>query len=286
MQVPATKRPNFVVRAGRACVPTLHYWSQTEVHVYAFAIAANVLLSFYPMLILMLSVCRKLLHWNAGADAITFALNDYFPPDFIQWMALDKHTKSITSHGKLQLASVLLLLFTANGIFGPMEVALNRAWGCQTNRSLLKNQLVSYGLIFSCGILLMMSATLTAFGPVGGSQVETFIATILFTLAAVPTSILILFLIYWILPNCPVKAREALPVAIVVGLLLEGLKYLSLLARPWLQQKLLAEYGYHFRYAVAVVFWGFVASMLIVGGAEWSARRRRGINDRLRSEGS
>ena len=275
MQATATERPNFAIRTGRAFLPTLRYWLQTEVHVYAFAIAANVLLSFYPMLILMLSVCRKLLHWSAGANAITLALYDYFPPNFIQWMAEDRYTKSVTSHGKLQLASVLLLLFTANGIFGPMEVALNRAWGCTTNRSLVKNQLVSYGLIFMCGTLLMISATLTAFGPATGKTIETFASTLFFRLAAVPISILILFLIYWLLPNCPVKAGEVLPVAIVVGLVLEGLKYVSLLARPWLEQKLLAEYGYHFRYAVALVFWGFVGSLLILAGAEWSARHRR-----------
>jgi hypothetical protein len=31
--------------------PTFRYWMQTEVHVYAFSVAANVLLSFFPFLI-------------------------------------------------------------------------------------------------------------------------------------------------------------------------------------------------------------------------------------------
>ena len=33
---------------------TFRYWMQTEVHVYAFSVAANVLLSFFPFLIVML----------------------------------------------------------------------------------------------------------------------------------------------------------------------------------------------------------------------------------------
>ena len=274
---PAT-RPALWRRWWRGISPTLQYWFQTEVHVYAFSIAANVLLSFYPMLILMLSICRKALHWQAGADAVTFALNDYFPASFIQWMAEDKYTKSITSHGRLQVASVLLLLFTSNGIFMPMEIALNRVWGCRANRSLVRNQLISYGLIFACGTLLMLSATLTAlnnqFIATLNAPALAYASVVLLHIAAVPISVLMLLLIYWILPNCRVEAREVLPAAIIVGLILEGLKYLNLVLQPWTLRRLTAEYGYHFRYAVAVLFWGFVASMLILGGAEWTARRR------------
>ena len=68
-----------VVRLGRACMPTIRYWMETEVHVYAFSIAANVLLSFYPFLIVMISICRYFLRWPAAEQAILLGLNDYFP---------------------------------------------------------------------------------------------------------------------------------------------------------------------------------------------------------------
>ena len=64
--------------------------------------------------------------------------------------------------GRLQLTSMVLLLFTANGIFEPLEVALNRAWGVTKNRSYLKNQLVALGMIFLCGALALLSLMLTA----------------------------------------------------------------------------------------------------------------------------
>ena len=44
---------------------------------------------------------------------------------------------------------MVLLLFTANGIFEPLEVALNRAWGEVKNRSYLRNQMVALGMIFA-----------------------------------------------------------------------------------------------------------------------------------------
>ena len=46
-------------RAFAALAPTFRYWMQTEVHVYAFSVAANVLLSFYPFLIVTMSVSRR-----------------------------------------------------------------------------------------------------------------------------------------------------------------------------------------------------------------------------------
>ena len=46
--------------------------------------------------------------------------------------------------------------------FLPLEVALNRVWGFRNNRSYLRNQLISLGLVFACGSLALLSVGLTA----------------------------------------------------------------------------------------------------------------------------
>jgi membrane protein len=92
-----------------------------------------------------------------------------------------------------------------------------------------------------------------------------------FKMAAVPISILILFLIYWWLPNAKISARFVLPPAIFVGLALEALKYINLLTWPLWRRKLHAEYG-PFYYSVTIVLWSFLASMVILAGAEWAAQ--------------
>src|SRR5882724_11839081 len=110
---------------------TFRYWMETEVHVYAFSVAANVLLSFFPFLVVILSLCRYVFHWNAAVDAIYTALQDYFPDtagDFIKRNLI----ATVESRGPLQFGSLGLLLFTANGVFEPLEVALNRVWGITT----------------------------------------------------------------------------------------------------------------------------------------------------------
>jgi len=62
-----------------------------------------------------------------------------------------RQTQPGRQRAQSRIFSVFLLLFTANGIFEPLEVALNRAWGIAKNRSFVKNQIISLALIFACG---------------------------------------------------------------------------------------------------------------------------------------
>ena len=270
--------PGLLARTGHALLRTLRYWMQTEVHVYAFSVSASILLSFFPFLIVMLSLCQHVLRWRAAVDAIYFVLNGYFPDPLGDFIRRNLRA-TVASRGPFQLASILLLLFTANGIFEPLEVALNRIWHCERNRTYLRNQLVSLGLIFACGGLVLISTTLTALDTQFLSQMNgwaprmaSFLGPLLFKAAAVPISMLMLLLIYWLLPNCKVQVREIVPAAIAVGLLLELLKYVNLLLWPLLRNKLALEYG-PFVYSVSIILWGVVASMVILAGAEWAARQ-------------
>jgi membrane protein len=270
--------PGLLARFRGACMPTLRYWMNTEVHVFGFSIAANVLLSLYPFLIVLVSVCRYVLHWNAAEDAIFFALRDYFPGKSGVGEFLERNIVA-TVH-PIEIVSILLLLFTANGIFEPLEVALNRAWGIARNRSFFRNQLISMGLIFSCGVLALLSVSLTAFnqdilpGDWGAARAANAVLRIaLYKAAALPVSIFMLFLIYWILPNKRIPAFEVLPTAVVVGIALEVLKYINLLTWPFLARKLSREYGV-FINSVTIILWSFFASMVVLAGAEWTARRR------------
>jgi YihY family inner membrane protein len=253
----------------RRLLHTFHFWMRTEVHVYGFSIAANVLLSFFPFLIVMVTLCHEVLGWKTAGDAIAFTIRDYFPDQ------LGLFISNYLPHRSLQIASVLLLLFTANGIFEPLEVALNHAWGIGQNRSFVRNQLVSLGLIFACGTLGLASSLLTGMNMRllgGGDTLSKLLVLVFFKMAAVPISIFMLFLIYWLLPNAKISARFVIPPAIFAGLALELLKYINMLTWPLWRKKLHAEYG-PFYYSVTIVLWSFLAAMVILAGAEWAARR-------------
>ncbi|HVP46784.1 MAG TPA: YihY/virulence factor BrkB family protein [Bryobacteraceae bacterium] len=261
----------------RHFAPSARYWMRTEVHVYALAVSASVLLSFFPFLIVMISLCRYGFRWPAAVNAIYLALNDYFPGELGGFIRRNL-VAVIESRGPMQITSIVLLLVTANGIFEPMEVALNGAWGAKENRSYFKNQLLSLGLIFLCGGLALLSFILTALNQeyLGRSlgftaRVPLWINLAFFKFAAVPVSILALFFIYWLLPNRQVRPMAVAPVAILVGLAIELLKYINLLIWPLLKEKLQREYG-PFYISVTIVLFSFIASMIVLGGAEWAAR--------------
>jgi uncharacterized BrkB/YihY/UPF0761 family membrane protein len=215
--------------------------------------------------------------------AINLALGDYFPGAVQQFLL-----RNLPRQGPMPAISILLLLFTANGVFEPLEVALNRIWGIRKNRSFLRNQLVSLGLIFVCGGLALMSLMLTALNqqsfrtesalPAWLQSVIghgfAIISILIFKLAAVPLAALILFLVYRYLPNGRPPLDRVIRAAIGVGLLLELMKYVNALAWPAFQQKLSREYGV-FQYSASLIFLSFLASMLVLGGAEWAARGHR-----------
>jgi membrane protein len=270
------------VKAIKAMMPgiwdgikkTFHFWMETETHVYAFSVAANVLLSFYPFLYVILALTRMLLGTQAAVSAIELALQDYFPGKL---EALLQQSLVGATKGHLEVLSICVLLFTANGVFEPLEVALNKIFGIRTNRSFIKNQIVSLVLIFTCGALTMVSTVLAAANQqflnkaLGSAAVVSFLAVAFFKVAAVPITCLTLFLIYTQLPNGKVPFDRAVPAAIGVGLLFEILKYVNFLTWPWFSVKLSHEYG-PFAYAVAIVMWSFLGSMILLGGAEWAAR--------------
>ena len=255
--------------------PTARYLAETEAHVYALAIAASVLLAFFPFLTVMVSLCRDVLHWKGSQEAIQLAVKDVFAGKAGEF--IDYNIAFPWYISRLSYTSILLLLFTANGIFEPLEVALNRAWGVTVNRSYLKNQLVSLGLIVACGALALLSLMLTA---VSGQWLSHavpasaggFVERLFFKLAAMPVSIFALFLVYWLLPNRKIEPGRVAPVAIVVGLILEGLKYLNMLLANVIHQKLDREYKM-FEYSVTILLWSFIAALVVLAGAHWTARR-------------
>jgi YihY family inner membrane protein len=263
----------LATRASDALRLTLRYCMQTEVHVFALAVAASVLLSFYPFLIVMLSFCRDVLRWPAAVDAIYLAMNDYLPGDLGAFLK-----RNLPSRGAFQPLAMLLLLIAANGVFEPLEVALNRAWGVTRNRSYLRNQLVSLGMIFVCGGLALLSLVLTGMNAqwarsLRGSHahLEPWVGLLIFKAAAVPIGMVILFLIYWILPNRRIPAARVAPMAILAGLVLEGMKYVFLSIWPLLHVKLEREYGV-FRNSATILIWGFASAMIVLAAAQWAAR--------------
>jgi YihY family inner membrane protein len=255
---------------------TVRYLMRTEVHTFAFSVAANAILSFFPFVVLLMTLIRRVFRSPGMYEVVLQMLRDYIPAgqDFVirnlNAMAGARHPT--------QIASLVILLVTSSGIFLPLEVALNRIWGFQENRSYLGNQLISLGLAFWCGVLAMISIGMTA-GNVAlmefllrghGTFFVRMVGFLLMKVFAIAASIAIFFLVYWALPNGRVPVRSVLPTALVMGLLFEALKYAYILALPWLN---FAEVYGPFSLSVTLMFWAFLSGLLLLTGAHLSAYR-------------
>jgi membrane protein len=276
---PLHQGPHVRVRSWQALWasvwPSIRFLFQTEAHVYAFAVAANILISFFPFLVAMITLCQSVLHWRAAVDVIMQTLSNYFPENF--GVPFRYYLFNPVFRKTFSWISVLLLLFTANGIFVPLEVAFNRIWRVKQNRSFLRNQAVSYGLIFVCGVLVLTSVSVTALNvqyltsKFGESHFGAVLQSILFRAVALPITMLMIFLIYWLLPNTKIPVRRLIPASFAVAVLLEISKYLNILTWPWLRAKLYNEVP-PFIQSISIILWSFVATMIVLAGAEWSAR--------------
>src|SRR6059058_6410349 len=64
---------------------TLRYLLRTEVHTFAFSVAANAILSFFPFVLLLLTLIRRVFHSRVMYDVVVSLLRDYVPAgqDFV-----------------------------------------------------------------------------------------------------------------------------------------------------------------------------------------------------------
>ena len=261
--------------------PTLrslaHYLGETEVHTYAFSVAANAILSIFPFIVMMFTVARRVFHSTAMVNSISGMLHDVLPSnqDFVvRNMSLLVHPR-----GSVELASVVMLLISSTGVFLPLEVALNRVWGVGRNRSYLMNQIVSLGLAFGIG-LMTMTAVAVATAQTGiltvlfwwhtQNIVYGFIHQVFLQIAVAFLSVGMFFAIYWILPNRRLPVRAVLPTAIVMGLLWDFGRLIYIVVLPHLD--LHSVYG-PFEVSVSLMIWAFLTGLLLLAGAHYSATR-------------
>ncbi len=254
------------------------YMTKTEVHTYAFSVAAQVILSLFPFIVLLLTLSQKVFHSAKMTDVVGEMMTNFLPNNQVFVM---RHMRLLAgSHARVRIFSVVMLLVTTTGVFLPLEVALNSVWGVRKNRSYLQNQIVSICLAVGVGLLAMASVALTAgqrtvmdwmfFGHTH-NWAFTFIANGFLQICALAASIGLFFLIYWGLPNRKVPVRAVLPTAIVMGVLWTVAKYLYILALPHLDFG--SVYG-PFDVSVSLMMWAFLSGLLLLAGAYVSATRQ------------
>jgi membrane protein len=255
------------------------YLLDSEVHTFAFSVAANAILSFIPFIVLLYTLAHSVFHSSAMADVIG-QMVEYFFPSNQEFVAANLQSVSAAStrHG-VQALSLVMILISCTGIFLPLEVALNQAWGVTRSRNYLLNQAVAFGLALVMVALGMGSVALNASAR-GTLDVVFFhhvdnlafrgVSFLLLTFTTGVAVILFFFAVYWLLPNRRVPALPILRTALITGVIWLMAKYAFVAVLPHFDLKNL--YG-AFYVSVGLLLWGYCSGLILFAGAQFSVSR-------------
>jgi YihY family inner membrane protein len=254
----------------------ISYLLDSEVHTYAFSVAANAILSFIPFIVLLYTLSRSVFHSTMMVTVVGDMVHYFLPSnqDFFAQSLLAEAPR----HG-VQVLSLVMILVSCTGIFLPLEVALNQAWGVTKSRNYLHNQVVAFGLAGLMVALALVSILLNT-----GEQ---WLLTVLFfhhtdnfvfngiswmwlALSTGVASILFFFSIYWLLPNRKVPWRPVLRTSVWTGIIWLVAKYLYMAILPHLDLRSL--YG-PFYVSVGLLIWAYVSGLILFAGAQFSVAR-------------
>ncbi len=267
----------------------IRYLLDSEVHTFAFSVAANAILSFIPFIVLMYTLARSVFH----SDAMVKVIGDmvqYFFPSNQGFVAASLY--AVAPRQGVQIFSLIMILIACTGIFLPLEVALNQAWGVSKSRNYLFNQTVALGLALLMVILGVGSIYINAIAQdvltaVFFHHVDNFvfkgIAYILLAATTGVASILFFFSIYWLLPNRRVPWRPVMRTAVITGVIWLLSKYVFIAILPHMDLR--AIYG-PFYVSVGLLFWAYTSGLIMFAGAQFSVTRLKEFDGKKTSIGA
>jgi uncharacterized BrkB/YihY/UPF0761 family membrane protein len=239
-------------------------------------VAANAIISFIPFIVLLYTLSHSVFHSPMMVTVVSDMVHYFLPANqdfFVEYLLA-----AAPRHG-VQILSLVMILVSCTGIFLPLEVALNQAWGVTKSRNYLHNQVVAFGLAGLMVALALVSILLNAgeqwllaflFFHHTDNFVFNGISWLWLAFSTGVASILFFFSIYWFLPNRKVPWRPVLRTSVWTGIIWLVAKYLYMAILPHLDLKSL--YG-PFYISVGLLFWGYASGLILFAGAQFSVAR-------------
>ena len=266
-------------RDGKALVA---YLLDSEVHTFAFSVAANAILSFIPFVVLLYALARSVFHSRHAEDPMVKIISQmvvYFIPSTASPGWLSDHLWHASGQG-VEIFSLIMIFVACTGIFLPLEVALNQAWGVKKSRNYLYNQAVAVGLVLLMVVLGIASILLNEAIQAGLAILffqhtqNIFFRGISFVFLAATTGvacIIFFFFIYWLLPNRKIPWRPVMRTAIITGIVWLIARVIFAAVLPHINLEI---YGPFF-VSVGLLFWAYISGLILFAGAQFSVARVR-----------
>jgi len=263
------------------------------------ALSRGASISFYtvtspgPVLFIVVGVGGLAFGAEAARGALTCELGGLMGRESAELIQAVLKNAAVEGRGGVaSLVGAFILLITASGVFGEMQLALNVIWKAELKGStvtrLVRARVVSLGLVAALGFLLMVSlvvsALLAGFAdyinralPFGALLLEVVNFIVSFLLIAV-----LFAAIYKVLPDVRLAWRDVVVGAIVTALLFNLGK--SLIALYLSQSAIASSYGAAGA-VIILLLWIYYSTQIFLLGAELTKvyARRRGVQAAARA---
>jgi membrane protein len=246
---------------------------------YAAAFAYHALLSFFPLILILLAVGGVFIRTYHLQAHIIKSTDLYLP---VGADLIEANLQTITaSSGRISLLAFLLLMWTASGAFMPLELALNRAWGVKKERGFFHRRIVASLMTLVCGYLILASVFVTImlgriarlldhlFQDQWLSMVTSVILEILLVLVTFGLAVLMFALVYKVVPYTRIQFSQVMPAAILAALTWEGAKYFFTFFLQHSNYK--SVYG-SIAKIIALLTWVYLSAGILLFFAEYSAQ--------------
>jgi len=250
---------------------------QTETHAFCLALACAALLGFFPASVVLLTLLKYILHWDAAYNVLLDTLRIYFPTN--QTFVVRNMVVFAQSFGRTrtQLISLVWVLLGSAGVFIPLETGFNRLWQVREDRPYWLNQIVGFTLTVACAALALFFVAISTGLHAMIAYLPFEIVRNLTRFTVIRTTITCLFIVtifglYKFLPNKKVETGQLLPAAIIAGVMAEVVRAVFSRILPLL--RLTTTQG-PFSISVSFLLLVYFETFVVLGGAFLASRSER-----------
>jgi YihY family inner membrane protein len=256
----------------------LHQFHENDLFTSAAAMSYFGLMALFPALLLMFAISNRL---AAGSQMLSHAIEVY--PGSVSFLRETIESFSHLSAGII-ITCIIVVLWAGSWVFAVIERALNRIWAT-TSRTFLHGRALTIGMIGIVGLLLSSTVLLTSIlvalremaGRLSPRQLERYplmisvgsaFWQIVFALVSFLVTVVLFVLVYRFMPRASVTVRDALPGALLAGVMWEVSKYVFAWSLSYFHyDQIYGSVGA----VVAVLTWSYVSSLVLLFGAQLTA---------------
>lgn len=241
------------------------------------ALAYYTIFSIFPLLLVIVNIGSFFFDETMIEQELILFFTQFFPvsQDFIQ----SNIQEIFAARGTISIISLVTLVWSSTGVFSTLILNVNSAWPEASPRSFFKLKLVSVGIVLALTLVMIVTSfsftfknILISLGiPMDPETIGTFLSSV-YAVQVIPIvlKLIVLYLLYFIVPQIKVKKLSALLGAFIATL---SWQILTVVFSSYMRigiQRYEVIYG-SLGKIIALLAWTYFSGWIILFGAHLSS---------------